>query len=71
MLPDIEHPDITRRLAERNELMRIAAQRLVDHKVAGRRVDPEGLKWAQGIVARFKPLGRALSDGTPAQGESR
>ena len=50
-------------LLERNELMRIAAQRLIDDKAHGRKVDPEAYQWAKGIVSRFKPLGRAVSTG--------
>jgi hypothetical protein len=50
-------------LLERNELLRIAAQRLIDDKAHGRKVDPEAYQWAKGIVSRFKPLGRAVSTG--------
>lgn len=50
---------------ERRERFRVAAQRLIDDHAARRRVDPEALEWARGIVKRFKPLGRPLSDGTP------
>lgn len=50
-------------LMERNELLRIAAQRLIDDKAHGRKVDPYAYQWAKGIVSRFKPLGRALTTG--------
>ena len=50
-------------IEERNELMRIAAQRLIDDRAHGRKVDPEAYQWAKGIVSRFKPLGRALTTG--------
>jgi hypothetical protein len=66
MTDELPDPDIARRLAERNELMRIAAQRVVDMHREGRKFDPEALQWARGIVSRFKPLGRPLSDGSPA-----
>jgi hypothetical protein len=65
MTDDPVDPDIARRLAEKRELMRIAAQRVVDMHREGRKFDPEALQWARSIVARFKPLGRPLSDGSP------
>lgn len=65
MLCDPIDPAAVARHEERRELFRIAAQRLVDDHAAGRKVDPEGLRWARGIVERFKPLGRALGDGVP------
>lgn len=51
------------RQAERNELFRIAAQRLIDDHQNGRKVDKFALAWARRIVERFKPLGRPLSAG--------
>ncbi len=66
MTDDREYPDVQALQAERYELMRIAAQNLLDHSKTGKRCDPEALQWARGIVSRFKPLGRPLSDGTPA-----
>lgn len=65
MTDDREYPDVAQRQAERDELMRIAAQNLLDHSRTGKRCDPNALEWARGIVSRFKPLGRPLSDGTP------
>jgi hypothetical protein len=65
MTDDREYPDVAQRQAERNELMRQAAQRVLDASASGKRCDPEGLQWARGIVSRFQPLGRPLSDGTP------
>jgi hypothetical protein len=66
MTDDPVDPDIARRLAERHELTRIAAQRVVDMDAEGRKPDPYALEWARGIVSRFKPLGRPVSDGSPA-----
>ena len=50
---------------EQRELMRIAAQRVVDDHTAGRRIGPEALQWARQIVATFKPLGLPLGTGDP------
>lgn len=52
---------------ERRELFRRAAQNLLDNEAAGRRCDPEAIQWARGIVSRFQPLGRPLSDGAPKE----
>lgn len=62
-MADPIYPDVDARLAEKDELFRIAAQRTVDDAAAGRKVDPHWLKQARGIVARVKPLGRPLSTG--------
>ena len=48
---------------EQRELMRRAAQNLLDHAKAGRKVDPHGKAWAENVVASIKPLGRPLTDG--------
>ena len=48
---------------EQNELMRIAAQRLLDDVACGRRRDADAVRWARRIVARIKPLGRPVSPG--------
>lgn len=50
---------------ERRELFRIAAQRLLDDQMAGRKCDPHALVWAHGVVANIKPLGRPLTSGEP------
>ena len=50
---------------EQRELMRIAAQRVVDAHKAGRRISQEALQWARQIVATFKPLGLPLGTGDP------
>lgn len=54
---------VAERLAERNELMRLCAQRIVDSHAAGRRIDPTSLPWARWTVNHIKPLGRPLSTG--------
>jgi hypothetical protein len=63
MVDDITDPVAAAAIEERQELFRIAAQRVVDAHAAGRKTDPEALKWARGIVKRIKPLGRPLSTG--------
>ena len=65
MIPEIIDHDAVARHEERRELFRIAAQNLIDAHNAGRKCDPEALQWARGIVSRFQPLGRPLSDGAP------
>ena len=50
---------------EQRELMRIAAQRVVDDHKAGRRISQEALQWARQIVATCKPLGLPLGTGDP------
>lgn len=67
MTDDRTDPAAIRLHEERRELMRIAAQRVVDDHAAGRRIDPEALRWARGIVSRFRPLGRPLGDGVPSR----
>ncbi len=59
-------PAEARRQEEKRELLRIAAQRLIDQHATGRKCDPEALNWARGIVRNVKPLGRPLSTGEPA-----
>jgi hypothetical protein len=65
MTDDRTDPQAQRAIEERQELFRIAAQRVVDMHRSGRRTDPEALRWATGIVKRFRPLGRPLSTGEP------
>lgn len=52
---------------EQRELMRIAAQRLLDDVKAGHKRDAEAVAWARRIVATHKPLGRPLGTGEPQQ----
>lgn len=54
---------------EQRELMRIAAQRVIDDHKAGRRCDKDALAWARNIVAHIKPLGRPLGTGEPVADE--
>ena len=62
-------PDVVRRMQEQRELMRIAAVRALQHSDGGRRLDPDARRWAL-HWAKVKPLGRALSDGVPAEATS-
>lgn len=57
--------DVLHQWQERCELLRIAAQRVVDMHQAGRIVDPHSLEWAQQVVKNIKPLGRPLTSGEP------
>lgn len=52
--------------AEQLELMRIAAQRILDDHAAGRKLRPDALDWARHVVDNIKPLGRPLSTGEPS-----
>lgn len=61
--PD-RYPDVERTIAERNELMRIAAQSALDRSNGGRSLDPEARRWALHWAA-IEPLGRPLSSGAP------
>jgi hypothetical protein len=63
---DEPSPADLRRWEEQRELLRIAAQRLLDEQKAGRKCDPHTLIWAQGVCRNIKPLGRPLSSGEPA-----
>lgn len=54
-------------LAERRELMRIAAARTVHNVEMGRMVcDAHHLQWARDFIAMNPPLGRPLGTGEPA-----
>jgi hypothetical protein len=56
--------DVTLRIAERNELTRIAAARIIENEAMGRRhADPETLSWARAFVRMHKPLSRPLGTG--------
>lgn len=48
---------------EQRELMRIAAQRVLDDHASGLRNDPSALAWARHVVAHIKPLGRPVGPG--------
>lgn len=50
---------------EQRELMRQAAQRVVDNHASGRVIAPETLAWAQHTARLVKPLGLPLSNGEP------
>ena len=55
-------------LAERRELMRAAAARIVENHEQGRRVaDAESLQWARDFVRLNPPLGRPLGTGEPTR----
>lgn len=55
-------PDVVRRMAERRELFRIAAQSALDHSQNGKRLSPEAREWAR-HWASIKPLTGGLSTG--------
>lgn len=50
---------------EHRELMRIAAQRVVNDHALGIEVDRFRLEWARQIVRSIPPLGRPLGTGEP------
>ena len=54
-----------KRLAERNELIRQAAARVIENAENGRVVDPVTLAWARQFCAEHRPLGRPLGTGAP------
>ncbi len=53
---------------EQRELMRIAAQRVIDDTRVGRKVAPDVMAWAKAWAA-IKPLGRPLGTGEPVPDE--
>lgn len=57
------YPSTARILAERQELIRRCAARVIADHEAGRGDDPERLAWARGVAAAIKPLAGPLSDG--------
>lgn len=63
---DVEHdyPDVADRLAERAELMRVAAVSALQRSRNGRDLDEDARQWALHWAAR-PPLGRPLSTGEP------
>ena len=63
--PDCATEAQVRRAAEHKELIRIAAQRVVDQHAAGRCVDPSSLGWARSVVEATPALGRPLGTGEP------
>lgn len=65
MIFDDTNPEGVKRMEERNELWRIAAQSALDRSRGGRDLTPEAFAWSKHWAA-LKPLGRPLSDGTPA-----
>ncbi len=66
MTDDIPDPQLLREQAERTELRRMCAQRIIDNHEHGRRMaEAETLQWARDFV-RFNPaLGRPLGTGEP------
>lgn len=55
MIDDAEHQDVARKLADRRDLLIAAAQNLLDHHKAGRKCDPDGLRWARQIIKQNQP----------------
>lgn len=62
MTDDAAYPDVQRRMAERNELIRIAAQSVLDAVGAGRIYHPETITWAKHWAA-IKPLSLVATEG--------
>lgn len=56
-------PDTARILAERGELIRLCAARVIEDHARGLRNDPAALTWARGEALKHQPLQGALSDG--------
>lgn len=63
MTDDQIHPDVSRVHAERAELIRLCAERVVSDHEAGRGDDQARLEWARGVVAAIPKLRGPLSDG--------
>lgn len=61
------YPDVARVLAERQELIRLCAARVVADHHAGRGNDPHRLAWAKSVIASTPPLHGPLSDGVVRQ----
>ena len=60
------NPAAERLLAERRELMRVAAARIVQNHEQGRRIaDADALQWARDFVSMNAPLTRPLGTGEP------
>ena len=67
MNDDIQELALRLAAAERRELLRLAAARIVDNHEHGRRMaDEETLIWARDFVAMNPPLGRPLTPGVPS-----
>lgn len=64
---DASYPDVQRVLAERQELIRRCAARVVADHEAGRGNDPHRLAWAQSVIASTPPLDGPMSDGVVRQ----
>jgi tRNA nucleotidyltransferase (CCA-adding enzyme) len=63
MTDDPIYPDVARILAERQELIRQCAARVLRDHAAGQCRDAVYVDWARGVVARVAPLDGPLSDG--------
>lgn len=60
---DMPDPEAERACAERRELMRLAAARIVHRYESGDDVEPETLQWAQHFVRVVPALATPLSEG--------
>ena len=60
---DMPDPETERACAERRELMRLAAARIVKRYENGEDVEPETLAWAEHFVRVVPPLGAPLTEG--------
>ena len=69
---DAPDPIATRVLAERRELLRIAAARIVENARMGRRIaDADTLQWAKTFLAANPALVGALGTGEPHPAPAR
>ena len=62
--PD-SYPGVAERLAERHELMRVAAQSALDRSRGGKDLEESARRWALHWAAK-KPLTVPLTEGEPA-----
>ena len=70
--PDTPDPIAAIVLAERRELLRIAAARIVENARMGRRIaDAETLQWAKTFLAANPALSGALGTGEPHTAPAR
>lgn len=60
---DMPDPETERACAERRELMRLAAARIVQRYESGDDVDPETLEWAEHFVRVVPALAGGVSEG--------
>ncbi len=70
--PDVVDPAVAEMLAERAELMRIAARTICRNADEGRpTADEETLQWARDFVSMNPALGRPLGTGIPTTKEQQ